>query len=477
LEVLVMTQMAANPGEPVQATVERPVDVGHPRRWWIMTVLGAVAFMAQLDFFIVNVALDGIGRSFTGSNEAELSWVLSAYAIIFAAVLVPAGRFADLYGRKKVLLAGIAVFTGASALASFAPTLGVLIVARAIQAFGAAMIVPTSLGLLYPNFPKRQHTLVVGLWAGVAAIAASAGPPVGGLLVTVNWRWIFLINLPIGIATIIAGLILLPEVREPKGRRLPDATSALTLLFAVSLLVLATVEGPDWGWGNARTIGLFAAAAVFAAVAVQRTMRAQAPVIEKQLFTSRPFTAATIALLAYFTGFAIFLLGTALFMQTVWNFDPLQAGIGLAPAPIVSVGFAISAGPIQRRFGRTLPAVVGTLVMALAGGYWLFAITGSPAYWSAMFPALVLMGISGGLSQAPMFAAAGTLDPNRATTGSAVLNMSRQVGSALGVALLVALTAGGHGVSGFDHAWWVQVGAGVLAATSLLLLRRDAKGH
>lgn len=164
-------------------------------------------------------------------------------------------------------------------------------------------------------------------------------------------------------------------------------------------------------------------------------------------------------------------------MQTVWNFSPLRAGVGLAPAPIVSIGFAISARPIQRRFGRTLPAVSGTLVMAAAGGYWLLTVTDQPAYWSAMFPALVLMGISGGLSQAPMFAAAGTLDPNRATTGSAVLNMSRQVGSALGVALLVALTAGGHGVSGFDHAWWVQVGAGLLAASSLFMLRHDVKGH
>jgi EmrB/QacA subfamily drug resistance transporter len=452
----------------------RSPDEGHPRRWSI--VLGAVAFMAQLDFFIVNVALAGIGRSFAGSSEAALSWVLSAYAIVFAAVLVPAGRVADLYGRKKVLLLGVGVFTAASAVASFAPTLGVLVGARAVQAIGAAMIVPTSLGLLYPSFPKSQHTLVVGLWAGVAAVAASAGPPVGGLLVTVDWRWIFLINLPIGVATIIAGLMLLPEVREPKGRRLPDAVSAITLLLAVSTLVLATVEGPEWGWGDPRTIGIFIAAVVFAAVAVQRTLKAPAPVIEKQLFASRPFTAGTIALLAFFVGFAIFLLGSALFMQDVWHFTPLQAGVGLAPAPIVSIGFAMSAGPIQRRFGRTLPAVTGSTIMAVAAAYWLLQISGHPAYWSAMFPGLVLMGISGGLSQAPMFAAAGTLDPNRATTGSAVLNMSRQVGSALGVALLVALTSTGDQVGGFDHAWWVQTGAGLLAAASLLLLRHDPKG-
>jgi EmrB/QacA subfamily drug resistance transporter len=437
-----------------------------------MTVLGAVAFMAQLDFFIVNVALDGIGRSFAGSPESLVSWVLSAYAIVFAAVLVPAGRLADQYGRKRVLLGGVAVFTAASAVAAFAPALGVLIAARAIQAVGAAMIVPTSLGLLYPSFPKRQHTLVVGIWAGVAGIAASAGPPVGGLLVTVDWRWIFLINLPIGIATIAAGFRVLPEVRQASGARLPDAASGLALLFGVSLLVLATVQGSEWGWGNGRTIGLFAAAAIFGAVTIQRTLRAASPVIEKELFRSRQFTAATVALLLYFTGFSVFLLGGALFMQNVWHFSALLAGVGIAPAPVVSVGFALNAGPIQARYGRTLPAVVGTLTMALAAVYWLIMVGGTPSnYWTGMFPGLVIMGVSGGLSQAPMFAAASTLAPERATTGSAVLNMSRQVGSALGVALLVALTAMNENVAGFRHAWALQTGAGAVAAASLLLLR------
>ncbi|MFJ8613695.1 MFS transporter [Streptomyces sp. NPDC093675] len=445
-------------------------DAGNPRRWKIMGVLGAVAFMAQLDFFIVNVALDGIGKSFPGSSVAGMSWVLDAYAIVFAAVLVPAGRIADQWGRKKVLLLGAALFTLASAMAAAAPSLGVLVGARALQAVGAAMIVPTSLGLLYPNFPSRQHTLVVGLWAGVAAVAASAGPPVGGLLVTADWRWIFLINLPIGVATVVAGAILLPEVRQPRGTQLPDPASVVALLLAVSLLVLATVQGPSWGWGDRSTVSLFAAAAIAAAAAVQRTLKAASPVIEKELFRSAHFTAATVALLLFFTGFAIFLLGSALFMQEVWHFSPLKAGVALAPAPVTSIAFAMSAGPIQRRFGRTLPAVTGTAAMAVAAGYWLATVHGAPGYWTEMFPALVLMGVSGGLSQAPMFAAAGTLDPHRATTGSAVLNMSRQIGSAVGVALLVALTAT-PATATFDHAWWVQAGAGLAAAATLLAFR------
>ncbi|MFD9659921.1 MFS transporter [Streptomyces mirabilis] len=445
-------------------------EAGHPRRWSIMAVLGAVAFMAQLDFFVVNVALDGIGQSFPGTGVASVSWVLSAYAIVFAAMLVPAGRIADHWGRKKMLLSGVALFTLTSAAAAAAPSLGVLVGARALQAVGAAMIVPTSLGLLYPSFPKRQHTLVVGLWAGVGAIAASAGPPVGGLLVTLDWRWIFLINVPVGIATLVAGALLLPEVRQPKGAAVPDAASALALLLAVSLLVLATVRGPGWGWTDIRTVALFAAAALAAAATVERTLRAKAPVIEKQLFAGRPFTAATVALFLFSAGFAIVLLSTTLFMQEVWHFSPLRAGVSIAPAPLTSISFAMNAGPIQRRFGRTAPAVTGTLAMALAAGYWIATVHTTPDYWGGMFPGLILVGLAGGLTQAPLFAAAGSLAPERATTGSAVLNMSRQIGSAVGVALLVALTPQAT-TTGFDHAWSVQAGAGIAAAAALLALR------
>ncbi|MFD8819753.1 MFS transporter, partial [Streptomyces sp. NPDC059627] len=193
------TQAAPQAVTPTRHSGPAPAvtEAGHPRRWSIMAVLGAVAFMAQLDFFVVNVALDGIGRSFPGTGVASASWVLSAYAIVFAAVLVPAGRIADRWGRRKMLLSGVALFTLTSAVAAAAPTLGVLVGARALQAIGAAMIVPTSLGLLYPIFPRRQHKLVVGLWAGVGAFAASGGAPVGGLLVTRHSRWICLSNVAV----------------------------------------------------------------------------------------------------------------------------------------------------------------------------------------------------------------------------------------------------------------------------------------
>ena len=175
---------------------------GHPHRWRVLTVLAAVASMAQLDLFIVNIALPAMGRSFAGAELSSLSWVLNAYAIVFAALLVPAGRLADHYGRRLFLIGGVVAFTLASVVCSVAPSLGVLVAGRAVQAVGVAAIVPASLGLLLPAFPRRQHTLVVGIWAGVAAVAATSGPVLGGFLVAVDWRWIFLVNVPIGVVTI-----------------------------------------------------------------------------------------------------------------------------------------------------------------------------------------------------------------------------------------------------------------------------------
>jgi EmrB/QacA subfamily drug resistance transporter len=439
-------------------------DLGHPNRWRILAVLGAVAFMAQLDLFIVNIAVPAIGRSFGGSLTG-LSWVLNAYAIVFAALLVPAGRLADHFGRRRFLLIGVTVFTLASAACAAAPSLAFLVAARAVQAVGAAMIVPTSLGLLYPSFPKRQHATVVGIWAGVAAVAGSSGPPVGGLLVEASWRWIFLVNVPIGVATLVAGWRLLPEVRAEKGARLPDGVSAVLLLASVSLLVLATVEGPGWGWGSARFIGLVAVAVVAVGLTVARTIRHPHALIEKSLFTSLPFTFATIALFLFFVGFAIFLLNGTLFLQDEWHYSAVRAGLAIMPGPVTAAVFAVNAGRLARRFGRVWPAVAGTACMAIASLSWALLTTAHPSYVTEILPGMLIAGVSAGLTQAPLFAAAGTLPPDRATTGSAVLNMARQVGSAVGVAVVVVVVGAGAGggLAGYHHAWAAEAIAGALA--------------
>jgi len=432
-----------------------------------------VAFMAQLDLFIVNIALPSMTASFRGAGLSDLSWVLNAYAIVFAALLVPAGRLADHFGRRRFLLTGVVVFTLASALCAVSPSLTVLVAGRVVQAAGAALIVPASLGLLLPAFPQRQHTLVVGIWAGVAAVAASSGPPVGGLLIELSWRWIFLINVPIGIAALAGGLRFLPEIRAERGARLPDPLSAVALLAAVTLLVLGTIQGPSWGWGSAATVGTLAAGVLATAVTVSRTLRHPHALIEASLFRSREFASAAIALFLFFVAFSVFLLITVLFLEDQWGYSALRTGLAIAPGPMTAAVFAFSSGRIAARFGRVLPALTGTLATAAAAVFWLVATPAHPSYLTGFLPGMILGGIGAGLTQAPLFAAASTLRADRATTGSAVLTMARQIGSAIGVAVLVALlaTSDPHTLALFHRGWDLQVGAALAAAAAIAAMR------
>lgn len=448
-------------------------EEGHPQRTWILAVLAAVAFMAQLDLFIVNIAVPAIGRSFGGAGLSNVSWVLNAYAIIFAALLVPAGRLADHFGRRRFLIAGVTIFTIASGLCALAPNLDVLILGRGIQAIGAAIIVPTSLGLLLPSFPKRQHSFVVGVWAGVAAVAASSGPPVGGLLVAIDWRWIFLINLPIGLAVVLIGLRTLPEIRAGVNARLPDTASVVALLAAISLLILATVQGQSWGWSSGRTLGIFLVGALSLAATIYRTVRHPNALIEASLFRSREFTTAAVALFLFFIAFSVWLLITVVFLQDVWHYSALRSGFAMIPGPITAAVFALNSGRITRRFGRAVPAIAGALFVAASAGYWISSVPIHPSYFGTFLPGLILGGAGAGLAQAPLFAAASTLAPDRATTGSAVLNMSRQVGSAVGVALLVVLLASSHPQAlGLYHRGWIaEIVASLSAAVAIIILR------
>jgi EmrB/QacA subfamily drug resistance transporter len=443
-------------------------DLDGRRRWSILVFLLVVSFLAQLNFFIVNPCLPAMSADFGGASLSVVSWVLNAYAILFAAMLVPVGRIADIRGRKRVLLSGIAVFVVASAVCALAPDLRLLIGGRAVQAIGASMIIPTSLGLLYPSFPQRQHTLVVGIWAGVSSVATPCGPLVGGLVASVSWRWVFVLNVPVGLLALIVGAVLLPKVHQPEGKRLPEMLSLGSLLSAVAFLVLATVQGPIWGWTSGRTIGLFIAAAAATGVTVQRSLRAAEPVIEKSLFESVYFSAAAVVAFIYYGGSAVFIVGCTLYMQQVWHFSTMGAGLAMAPAAAIAVVFAVSAGPIASRLGRALPAVLGTMSMTAGAIYWLVMVDATPHYVTAMLPGLMLMGVSAGLTPPPIFAAANTLAADRATTGSAVINMCRQVGTAVGVAVLVALTATATPAIGYPRAWIMQAFTGVVSGVILL---------
>src|SRR3954453_7535815 len=223
----------------------------------VTAIVSVGVFVASLDLFIVNIAFPDIQKDFDDTSLASLSWILNAYAIVFAALLVPAGRWADRTGRKRAFLGGLALFTAASAACAAAPSVAVLVGAGAVQAGGAALMLPTSLALLLPQFPPEKRQLAVGIWAAVGGSAAAAGPLLGGVLVQGSWRLVFLFNIPVGIAALVAGTRVLAEARDPAGGQ-PDTLGAALLAAGIGALALAIVKGPDWGWGSARVVILFA---------------------------------------------------------------------------------------------------------------------------------------------------------------------------------------------------------------------------
>jgi EmrB/QacA subfamily drug resistance transporter len=439
------------------------------RRARVAAIVSVGVFVASLDLFIVNIAFPDIQRDFTGTSLASLSWVLNAYAIVFAALLVPAGRWADRTGRKRAFLGGLALFTLASAACAAAPSIGVLIAARVVQAAGAAVLMPASLGLLLPEFPPEKRGLAIGLWSAVGGTAAAAGPVIGGLLVELSWRWVFLVNIPIGIAAIVAGTRVLREIRE-EGAERPDLVGAGLLTAAVATLIGGIIEGPDWGWADGRVLGLFAVALVLSVAFVVRSGRHPVPVVEPALVKVRAFAAANVAGIFFFIGFSAMLLGSVLWLTEVWGETALGAGLKIAPGPSMAALFAVGGGILSGRIGPRAVGTVGALLFGLGGVWWATHLGATEHYASDYLPGMLIGGAGVGLVN-PALAGAATaqLPPTRLATGSAVLTMSRQLGSALGVALLVAVLgtpSPADVVATFDDAWWMMVAAAFASAAA-----------
>jgi EmrB/QacA subfamily drug resistance transporter len=442
------------------------------RQTQVLVVVVAGVFMAGLDLFIVNIAFPQIHRNFPHNSLASLSWVLNAYSIVFAALLVPAGRWADALGRKRAFLVGMALFTAASAACAAAPSVGFLIGARGVQAVGAALLTPASLGLLLPEFPPERRHVAIGAWAAVGGIAAAAGPPLGGLLVQASWRWVFLVNVPIGIVAIAAGWRVLREIRDADVAH-PDAIGAGVLTAGLAVLVVAIVKGPDWGWSSARIAGLFALALVLLAVTARRSARHPVPVIEPAIVRVRAFALATTASVLFFVAFAAMLLGTVLFLTTIWHEPILTAGLMLAVGPATAAAFAIPGARLGKLFGPGAVGALGAVVFALGGVWWLTHLGADRRYALDFLPGMLIGGVGVGLVLPSLTAAAtAALPPTRLATGIALQTTGRQIGSALGVAILVAVIGAGTSVGDFQAAWSFMLAASAAAGVTLAAIGR-----
>jgi EmrB/QacA subfamily drug resistance transporter len=466
-----MTDLAATP-EP------GAVDAGDPHRWSVFAVVVLGAFMAQLDLFIVNIAFPAISRDFPGVGSSTLSWVLNAYAIVFAACLVPAGRLGDLIGRRRTFELGVVVFAIGSAACAAAPSVAVLVVARVVQAIGAAMVIPTSIGLLLHVFPPAERAGATGAWASGAAIAASAGPPLGGLLVLLSWRWIFIVNLPLAAIALVGARRIVPEVRHAESGSTPDLPGIALLVAGIAGLVLAIVEGQSWGWGSAAFVLVLLGAVALLAIFLWRCGHHPSPIIELSLLRLRPFAAANAAMLAFYVGFGATLLGAVLFLTGIWHERTVIAGLEIAPGPVV---VALLSGHVKRlvtRFGARAVAATGSLLLAAAGVWWVWRLGAQRDYAGAFLPGMLLGGLGVALTQATLYGVvAVVLPPHRFATGSGVLNMCRQISLALGVAVLVAILGASPDVADFHRGFELVAISGLAAAVIATLLPARARAE
>jgi len=442
-------------------------------------------FMVMLDNTVVNVALPSIQREL-GATVPGLAMVLDAYILVFASLLLTAGSLGDRFGRRRVFRAGLVVFTASSALCGLAPTLPALVGGRALQAVGAAALLPSSLAILAAAFPDpRERVQAIGLWSGVSAMALAAGPVVGGLLTdALGWRWVFYVNLPVGVAAFVVAGRVVAESRNPAAGRL-DLPGLLLGSLGLGAVTLGLIESDQRGWGSPEIVALLAAGVALLAAFGVTEARRKDPMVSPRLFRDRAFSAANgVVLLA---GFALlgFVFFNTLYFQAVQGWSPLQAGLRSLPNTLAVVVSAPLAGRLASRYGYRVPVTAGLLLAAAA----LWALTGIEVGtpYSQLWWKLAMLGAGLGLSISPATAAGVAAMPGtQAGVASAVIQTSRQVGGALGVAVLGAVAAAHDGgatpdadpaafLAGVHAAYLVAgaaVAAGALAAVLFLRPRR-----
>jgi MFS family permease len=329
--------------------------------------------------------------------------------------------------------------------------------------------------LLLPEFPPERRHVAIGAWAAIGGIAAAAGPPLGGLLVQASWRWVFLVNVPFGLISLIVGLRVLREIRHPETSR-PDFLGAGLLTVGVASLVGAIVKGPDWGWGSASTIAAFSLAIVIIVIVALRILRHPSPIVEPALLRVRTFSLATLASMVFFAGFAAMLLACVLFLTGPWHQQVLTAGLEIFPGPAMAAAWAIPGARLGNRFGAARVGAVGSLLFSLGGVWWIWRLGGAQHYATDFLPGMLIGGVGVGFVIPSLTGAvASTLSPERLATGIAVQTTGRQIGSALGAAMLIAVLGTAHSAQDFGGAWKLILASSVISAGLLSMIGSPAR--
>jgi EmrB/QacA subfamily drug resistance transporter len=414
---------------------QRSKPANRDRRWIALAILVAAQFMVVLDVAIVNVALPSI-KNDLHFTQASLQWVITAYALVFGGFLLLGGRMADLLGRRRLFISGVALFTLSSLLAGFAWSEASLIAFRATQGLGGAMLAPAALSILTTMFAEgRERNIALGVWGAVSGSGAAAGVLLGGLLTSsLDWSWIFFINVPVGLGVVVATPFLLRESRAALAHRHFDVAGATSVTAGLMLLVYAMTRATQIGWGTTETIGLLAGAAALIAAFVVIELRSSAPLLPMRIFRLRTLAGANVtAFLLGTSVFSQFFLGT-LYMQQVLHFSAIETGVAYLPLTLTLILLANVSQAVVTRVGvrRVLP--VG---LALAAGA-LVLLTRLPAdghYFFDLFPAFLLSAVGLAFTFIPMTIAALTgVEQADAGVASGLLNTSQQIGGAIGLA-------------------------------------------
>ncbi len=410
------------------------------RKWW---TLGAVAFglfMIMLDNTVVFVALSSI-QSDLHISQSELEWVVSGYALTFAVLMLTGGKLADMLGRRRIFIVGLAIFTASSLACGLANGAGFLIGARVVQGVGAALMNPATLSIIVATFPPRQRGTAIGIWVGVSAMALAIGPLIGGILTEqINWSWIFFINVPVGIAGIVVSRLFITESRDESQEQRLDLPGLLSSAIGLFGLTYALIEGNNYGWASGRILASFAVAAVGLVTFVVLEHRQRVPMLDLSLFKNSTFSGANVTmLLVALAMFGVFFFNS-LYLGQVLGYSPIQTGATFLPLTVLIVFVAPLAGRFSDKIGSRW--LMGAGLVLLSGSLLSFSTLGVDSGFWDIVPGLVLGGFGMSLAMTPTTAAAmGSVPVDKAGVGSAVLNSMRQVGGSLGIALMGAIVA------------------------------------
>jgi EmrB/QacA subfamily drug resistance transporter len=455
------------------------------RKWWTLGAVAVGLFMIMLDNTVVNVAVPSIQRDL-GVGLSELQWIVTGYALSFAALMLTGGKLADMLGRRRVFVIGIVIFTISSLFCGLAESGQSLIAWRIVQGVGAALMNPATLAIISATFPPRQRGMAIGIWAGVSALALAIGPLVGGLLTEhLSWSWVFFVNVPVGVVGVAASYLLIDESRDMSEEQRLDLAGLVTSGLGLFALTYGLIEANTYGWSSARIVGSFVAAAVLLATFVMLELRQRVPMLDLTLFRNGTFAGANVVILM--VGLAMFgvFFFVSLYMQNILGFSAVQAGAAFLPMTVLIILVAPIAGKLSDRIGSRWLMTGGMTLLGIQLFY--YSTLGTNANFWDLLPALLIGGVGMSLTMTPSAAAIiGSVPTDKAGVGSAVMNSMRQVGGSIGVALIGAIIAAKVGdrrspeafVDGFSTALVVApvfaFAGAVVAAVTVRKVRHEA---